>query len=57
MAHGSPWNVGVGELGSPAALGYRYDDDDGPFAADLVQPTGDLMTEKLHAYRRLDLAR
>ena len=53
-ADGSPWNVGVGELGSPAALGYRYDDDDGPFAADLVMPTGDLMTEKLHAYRRLD---
>ncbi|MEA2980774.1 MAG: tyrosinase [Alphaproteobacteria bacterium] len=51
---GSPWNVGVGELGSPAALGYRYDDDDGPFAADLVMPAGDLMTEKLHAYRRLD---
>ncbi len=48
------WNVAVGELGSPATLGYRYDDDDGPFAADLVQPTGDLMTEKLHAYRRLE---
>ena len=47
----------VGDLGSPAALGYRYDDDDGPFAADLVMPTGDLMTEKLHAYRRLELAR
>ena len=51
---GSPWNVAVGDLGSPAALGYRYDDDDGPFAADLVMPAGDLMTEKLHAYRRLD---
>ena len=34
---GSPWNVAVGELGSPPALGYRYDDDDGPFAADLVR--------------------
>ena len=51
---GSRWNVAVGELGSPASLGYRYDDDDGPFAADLVQPTGDLMTEKLSAYRRLE---
>ena len=34
---GSAWNVAVGDLGSPAALGYRYDDEDGPFAADLVQ--------------------
>ena len=51
---GSPWNVGVRELGSPAALGYRYDDSDGPFAADLVMPAGDPMTEKLQAYRRLD---
>jgi tyrosinase len=50
----SPWNVSVGELGSPAALGYRYVDDDGPFAADLVRPTGDPMTEKLRAYRGLD---
>ena len=46
---GSAWNVAVGDLGSPAALGYRYDDEDGPFAADLVRPTGDLMTEKLQA--------
>jgi tyrosinase len=51
---GSPWNVSVSDLGSPAALGYRYDDDNGPFAADLVKPAGDLLTEKLHAYRRLD---
>ena len=51
---GSPWNVGVSDLGEPAALGYRYDDDSGPFAADLVMPSGDLMTEKLRAYRRLD---
>jgi tyrosinase len=50
---GSPWNVSVGDLGSPAALGYRYDDDNDPFAADMVMPSGDLMTEKLHAYRRL----
>jgi tyrosinase len=52
--NGSPWNVSVGDLGSTPALGYRYDDDEGPFAADLVRPTGDLMTEKLSAYRRLD---
>jgi tyrosinase len=32
---GSPWNVTVNNLQSPAALGYRYDDDEGPFAADL----------------------
>lgn len=51
---GSPFNTGVGALGAPDALGYRYDDDDGPFAADLVPPAGDLMTEKLQAYRRLD---
>ena len=51
---GSPWNVSVGDLGSPAALGYRYDDDTEPFAADLVMVTGDLMTEKLQAYRRMD---
>src|SRR5436190_580654 len=52
---GSPWNVGVGELNSTPALGYRYDDDDGPFAADVVLPSGDFVTEKLRAYRRLDL--
>jgi tyrosinase len=51
---GSRWNVAVGDLGAPGALGYRYDDDDGPFAADLVRETGDLMTDKLGAYRRLD---
>jgi tyrosinase len=51
---GSPWNVSVGDLGTPGSLGYRYDDDDGPFAADLVMPSGDFMTEKLNAYRRLD---
>lgn len=52
--NGTPWNVAVGDLGSTPALGYRYDDDDGPFAADLVRVTGDLATEKLRAYRRLD---
>jgi tyrosinase len=51
---GSPFDIGVGALGAPDPLGYRYDDDNGPFAADLVRPDGDLMTEKLHAYRRFD---
>jgi tyrosinase len=51
---GSRWNVAVGNLGATGALGYRYDDDEGPFAADLVRATGDLMTDKLSAYRRLD---
>jgi tyrosinase len=51
---GLPWSVGVGELGSTPALGYRYEGDDGPFAAELVHPIGDPMTEKLRAYRRLD---
>lgn len=32
---GSPWNVTVNGLQSPAALGYRYDDEEGPFAADV----------------------
>lgn len=53
---GGLWRVGVGELGSPAALGYRYDDDDGPFAADVPLPLGDAVTEQLRAYRRLDTA-
>lgn len=50
---GSPWNVAVGELGSPPALGYRYDDDNDPFAADQVTPAGDHLTEKLRAYRQM----
>ena len=29
------WNVSVNNLQSPAALGYRYDDEEGPIAADL----------------------
>jgi tyrosinase len=49
---GAPWNVTVGELGSTPALGYRYDDDDGPFAADVVLPAGDAATERLRAYRQ-----
>jgi tyrosinase len=51
---GTPWSVSVGELGSTPALGYRYDDDDGPFAADVVLPAGDPVAEKLRAFRRLD---
>jgi tyrosinase len=50
---GTAWNVGVADLGSPASLGYQYDDDDSPFAADLVEPLDDLMAEKLRAYREL----
>ena len=34
-ANGSPWNVNVNGLQSTAALGYRYDDEEGPFAADV----------------------
>ena len=49
---GSPWNVTVGDLGATPSLGYRYDDDDGPFAADMVLPMGDAMTERLRAYRQ-----
>jgi tyrosinase len=55
---GSPWDVAVGNLQSPAALGYRYDSEEGPFAAgldferhaaDAVDPLG----TSLQAYRRL----
>lgn len=48
---GTVWDVAVGELGSPDALGYRYDDD-GPFAADVALPVGDPATERLRAFRR-----
>jgi len=47
-------NVRVGDLTSPPALGYRYDDDDSPFAADVRLPSGDPLTEKLRAYRQFD---
>src|SRR5262249_47515786 len=49
---GASWDVRVGELNSTPALGYRYDGDDSPFAADVAMPVGDLVTEKLRAYRR-----
>ena len=48
----APWNVTVGGLGATAPLGYRYDDDDGPFAADVVLPMGDAMTERLRTFRQ-----
>jgi tyrosinase len=51
---GAPWNVAVGQLNNPAALGYRYDDSDGPFAAEPVRAAGDLMSDKLRAYRQFE---
>jgi len=53
-AGGGRWSPAVGELVSPPALGYRYDDDDSPFAANLELPAGDPVTEMLRAYRRLN---
>ena len=52
---GSPWNVAVGDLQSTPALGYRYEGEDGPFAADidLSWAQGDPLTNHLLAYRRL----
>ena len=47
-------NARVGDLISPPALGYRYDDDDSPFAADVRMPSGDPLTEKLRAYRQME---
>ncbi len=47
-------NIRVGDLTSPPALGYRYDDDDSPFAADVVLRSGDPLTEKLRAYRQFE---
>jgi len=47
-------NVRVGDLISTPALGYRYDDDDSPFAADVPLPSGDPLTEKLRAYRQFE---
>jgi tyrosinase len=57
-ADGSPWNVAVNNLQSPAALGYRYDDEEGPFAADIdfsgaAAVTDDPLGTSLQAYRRL----
>jgi tyrosinase len=54
---GTPWNVAVGNLQSPAALGYRYDDEEAPFAADVdFQRYADQATDPyasaLQTYRR-----
>jgi tyrosinase len=51
---GASWNVSVGDLGSVPALGYRYDDDNDPFAADPFSAMSMLTAEKLRTYRRLD---
>jgi tyrosinase len=56
-AGGSPWNVAVGNLQSPAALGYRYADEEGPFAADLdfdrySNEATDPLSSSLQVYRR-----
>jgi hypothetical protein len=55
---GSPWNVTVNGLQSTAALGYRYDDSEGPFAADVdfagqSETAVDRLGSALTAYRRL----
>ena len=57
-ADGQPWNVAVVNLQSPAALGYRYDDEDGPFAADVdfsgaAAVADDPLGHSLRAYRQL----
>lgn len=55
---GSPWNVTVNDLQAPAALGYRYDSDEGPFAADVdfqgqSEAATDPLGTSLRAYRQL----
>ena len=50
--NGSPWDVRVGDLNATPALGYRYDGDDSPFAAEVAMPVGDPVTEKLRGYRQ-----
>jgi tyrosinase len=55
---GSPWNVTVNGLQSPAALGYRYDDEAGPFAADVdfaaeAEVAGNPLGSALAVYRRM----
>lgn len=54
---GSPWNINVNGLQSPAALGYRYDDEEGPFAADIdfqrqSEDAVDPLRSSLQVYRR-----
>jgi hypothetical protein len=43
---GAAWDVSVGDLNSTPALGYRYDGDDSPFAANVAMPVGDPVIEK-----------
>ena len=55
---GSPWNVAVANLQATGALGYRYDTDDGPFAADIdfagkSEAATDPYGMSLRAYRQL----
>jgi tyrosinase len=57
-ADGQPWNVAVVDLQSPAALRYRYDDEEGPFAADVdfsgaAAAADDPLGTSLRAYRQL----
>lgn len=57
-ANGSPWNVNVNGLQSTAALGYRYDDEEGPFAADVdfagqAAAANNPLGSSLDVYRRL----
>jgi tyrosinase len=54
---GAPWDVTVNDLQAPAALGYRYDDEEGPFAADLdferyATEATNPIAGSLQAYRR-----
>ncbi len=55
---GSPWNVTVGGLQATMPLGYRYDDESGPFAADLdfagrSETATNRLGTALNVYRRL----
>lgn len=59
--NGSPWSVSVEELQSPPALGYRYDNDREPLAADVdvdmvvaQNARTRALANPLLAYRRID---
>jgi tyrosinase len=59
--NGGMWNVAVANLQSPVQLGYQYDNERGPFAADvnidaMVEQTQRMrsMSGHLQAYRRFD---
>jgi tyrosinase len=51
---GARWDVRVGDLESLPTLGYRYDDDNDPFAAEPPSAMSLLVAEKLRTYRKLD---